>query len=197
MMIQTLIHPVEITNGGMFRPTPANARFDASQLGPHVRAAELLHIVPLLGANLYHDMITVKAGRISQYNVNLELVVQAFPNNQPYETLWRLYLHELSGLCVLYEAMPFIVAQIGASGVFFANTEFAQNVGEKGGKYLQDSLKRRISAMAEATKEYLCLNKINYTLFDASGCPGDSCGNGEETKQATQRVGLFYSTRRK
>jgi len=196
MNIQSLVHPVEITTGGMFRPTPANNRFDASLLGPHVRAAELLHIVPLLGANLYHDMITVKAGRISQYNPNLQEVVQAFPTNQPYETIWRLYLHELCGLCVLYEALPFIVAQIGASGVFFANTEYAQNVGEKGGKYLQDSLKRRIQAIGEAAYAYLCANKTDYPFFDASGCPGDSCGQEGKGKQATERIGIFYNTRR-
>lgn len=196
MNLQTLINPVEVTQGGMFRPTPANARFDASQLGPHIRSAELLHIVPLLGADLYHDMITVKAGRISQYNPNLAEVVTAFPTNTPYETLWRIYLLELCGLCVLYEALPFIVAQIGASGVFFANTEYAQNVGEKGGKYLQDTLKRRIQAISEATRVYLCENKATYTAFDSKGCPSGGCGEEEKQQHITQRFGMFYSTNR-
>lgn len=183
-MATTLIQPSEIVNGGIVRPIPITARFDSQLLAPHVQGAELKFIKPKLCADLYNDMIAQKNPTPSNYNPDVGPIVQAFPGNANYETLWTEYLLALDSYAVMFTALPFISVQTGTNGLYLNDSQFGENAGLKGSKYLQDALlSNQIEPICEAMLDYLCNNAANYPLFKSDlkckDCGGCDCGQGE------------------
>lgn len=194
----TLIQPNEVVNGGVFKATPLNARFDVTILAPHIQEAENIHVVPVLGSAFYAALIAAKAGAISNYNPAAGALAKAFPDSDDlsvaFEALWVGGLMRLCAWAVYYEALPFIALQAGSNGVFQVNTEFAQNVGASGVKLLQDTALRRINRQAESLGVYLCANAASLTGYDNSGCPdADGCADSDDPN-LIGNYGLHYVT---
>lgn len=190
----TLIQPGEVVNGGLLKATPLNARFDVTLIAPHIADAERLHVVPVICSAFYDALITKKAGAISNYNTSIGVLAKAFPEtvDAVYETLWTKYLMNLCAWAVYYEALPFIVLQTGSNGVFVPQGEQAQNAGVSGAKYLQDTALRRLRALADTTKEYLCANADSFPEFCKTAiCTG--CNDAAPEGDTLARYGLFYS----
>ena len=192
---QTLIQPNEVVNGGVFKSSPLNARFDVTLIAPHIADAERLHVVPALCSTFYDALITKKAGAISNYNTSIGAITKAFPevDDAAYETLWTRYLASLCAWAVYYEALPFIVLQTGSNGVYIPQGEHAQNAGVPGAKYLQDTALRRLRSLQDVTKEYLCTNADSFPDF----CKTDICTGCYDTAPEADvlaRYGLFYTT---
>lgn len=190
----TLIQPGEVVNGGLLKATPLNSRFDLTLIAPHIADAERLHVVPEICEAFYNALITKKAGAISNYNTSIGPLAKAFPEvaDAAYETLWTKYLMSLCAWAVYYEALPFIVMQTGANGVYIPQTEHAQNVGVSGVKYLQDTALRRLRALQDITKEYLCANADSFPDF----CRTDTCTGCDDAapeNDVLARYGLFYT----
>jgi len=190
----TLIQPGEVVNGGLLKATPLNARFDLTLIAPHIADAERLHVVPEICEDFYNAMITKKAGAISNYNTSIGPLVKAFPEveDAAYETLWTKYLMNLCAWAVYYEALPFIVLQTGSNGVYMPQGEQVQNAGVSGAKYLQDTALRRLRALQDITKEYLCANADSFPAFCKSDiCTG--CDDAAPEGDALARYGIFYT----
>lgn len=180
-MATTLIQPSEIVNGGIVRPVPTTVRFDAQLLAPHVQAAELKFIKYKLCADLYNDMIAQKNPTPSNYNPNVGPIVQAFPSDPNYETLWTEYLLSLTSYAVFYIALPFISVQTGTNGLYLNDSQFGENAGLKGSKYLQDAtLNNQIEPISDAMLDFLCNNAADYPLFKSDlKCKDCGCDCGE------------------
>jgi hypothetical protein len=177
----TLIKPQEVVNGGIFRPAPTNARFDINLIAPHILTAEERFLIPILGQALYDDMVAEQNAAVSNYNPDAGALVDKFiaPAPVAYETLWTKYLLRYLGYVVYYQSLPFIGVQVSSKGVFYNDSEFASNGGEKSIKFLQDTMLQNIDNLRELIKTYLCDNKGSYPLFDAKDCPcssSDDCG---------------------
>lgn len=192
--LPTLIQPHEVVNGGVLKATPANVRFDITLIAQHIQDAEELHVLPILGADLLADMRTKKAGAVSQYNTDVAPLVPAFADadDAAYEALWKAHLMRFCAWAVYYEALPFLAVSVGVNGLYQTKTEYADNVGTVGAKFLQDQVRRRLESMRSAIETYLCANKSDFPLWDSSACPNSECES--ESKNIISRFGLHYIT---
>lgn len=192
----TLIQPGEVINGGVLKQGPLNVRFDVALIAPHIRVAEMMHVVPVLQQALYDTMVTKKDNTISNYNTAVGALVDAFPagGDAAYETLWTKYVMELCAWAVFYEALPWINNQTGSNGTFNTNPDYAQNVGVKGTQYLQDQAKRRIQFLQDEVRKYLCENSGSFPDYDNADCPDTTCETQQDGGKTMARFGLFYST---
>jgi hypothetical protein len=175
-----LIKPQEVVNTGIYRAAPVNARFDINQIAPHIQSAEERHLIHLLGSALYNDMVANQNTAVSNYNPDAGPLVDKFPNDPNYETLWTLYLLRFNSYIVWYEALPFIVMNVTSKGIFQNDSEFAQNGGMSALKFMQDTMMQRMENLKDIIQEYLCQNKAAYPLFNSKHCPCNSCGSCED-----------------
>jgi len=176
--MQTLIKPAEVVNTGVYRPAPVTARFDLNQISPHVKDSEERFIVPLLGVALYDNMILQQNPAESNYNPSVGAIVLKFPTNPVYEAFWTAYLLRYTAYSVFYEVLPFVAMQVSSKGIYANDSEFAQNTGVNGVRFLQDNMMQRIDNLKPLIENYLCANKTDFPLFDAKNCPcDDDCGH--------------------
>jgi hypothetical protein len=196
----TLIQPAEVVNGGILKAAPVSDRFDSSLLGPHIKPAEIRFLRPLLCEEFYLDPITQKAGIISNYNDKICPIVEAYPNNAVYESLWKEYLLPFLGYSVLWQALPFIGTQIRTTGVLALQSEYAENLDIKGVKYMKDTILTSIEIMTEELRRHLCENKDIYPLFKSDKfckceCNNSDCNECKRSKVHASKLGImFYDT---
>jgi hypothetical protein len=178
-----IIQASEVVNGGIVRPVPTTARFDSMLLSTHIQSAELKFIKPDLCAAFYEDLIAQKNPVPSNYNPDVGPIVLAYPGNADYEALWTSYLLALDSYAVFYIALPFIAVQTGTNGLYLNDSQFGEQAGTRGAKYLQDAvLDNHIEPLREAMLDFLCDNAANYPLFPVDikckSC-SCSCANGQ------------------
>ena len=171
----TLIKPQEVVNGGIYRAAPTNARFDINLISPHIASAEERFLIPILGQDMYDDMVSKQNAAISNYNPDAGALVDKFPTDANYETLWTKYLLRFEGYFIYYEVLPYVTIQVGSNGAYFNNVEYGQNIGVQGLKFMQDTTMQKIENLREKIKDFLCDNKADYTLFDDKECPCTEC----------------------
>lgn len=190
----TLIRPAEIVNAGIVKATPLNARFDASVLSPWVHFAEMRFLIEpksFMCQDFYQDLIAQRNVNDSNYNPDLGPIVQAFPTNADYETLWTQHLLPFLSLASYYVALPSISLQTGSNGLFFNNTEFSTNAGTEGLKFMQDSMLQNLDDAKAALVNFLCENKENYPLFCAEDyC--SKCGEGDKGIVEGRDLGIIF-----
>ena len=175
-----LIKPQEVVNTGIYRAAPVNARFDINQISPHIQSAEERHVIPLLTTNLYLDMVAQQNPLVSNYNPDAGPLVDKFPTDPNYETLWTLYLLRFVSYAVWYEALPFITMNVTSKGIFSNDSEFATNGGLQAVKFMQDTMMQRMENLKDVIFHYLCKEKANYPDFNSKKCPCNSCGDCED-----------------
>lgn len=176
--MKTLIKPAEIVNTGIYRPAPTTARFDINIISPHVKSAEERFIIPILGVNLYNDMVDKQNAAESNYNPAVGAIIEKFPLDANYEEFWVNYLMRYVAYSVFYEALPYIGLQVSSKGVFQLNSETAENLGINGVRFIQDNMMQRLSDLEPLIKSYLCENKADFTLYNSSNCPDNECHCG-------------------
>lgn len=173
--MQTLIKPSEVVNTGVYRPAPTTARFDVNVISPHILSAEERFILPILGKNLYNDMVLQQNPAESNYNPAVGAIVQKFLTVPAYEALWTSYLMRYVAYSVFYEVLPFLAMQVSSKGIYQNDSEFAQNAGVSGVRFLQDNMMQKIDNLSPLITEYLCQNKTDYPLYDSKKCPCNEC----------------------
>lgn len=198
-MAQTLIRPQEVINGGIVRPAPLNARFDAMLLAPQIFVAEQRYIMPILCLDFYEALIAAQNAANCNYNPDLGALVDKFPNDTLYETLWvESGLYELVARAVFIVSLPYIAIQTGSNGIYQVNADYATNAGDKQLKFLIDREAENIKVLQDRVQDWLCRNKVDYPLYpsdkrceDVSGC--EDCEGSEQFKykNAMQKIGLY------
>jgi hypothetical protein len=196
----TLIQPAEVVNGGILKAAPVSDRFDSSLLAAHVKPAEIRFLRPLLCEDFYLDLIAEKNGIVSNYNDKICPIVEAYPNNATYETLWKEYLLPFLGYSVLWQSLPFIGVQVASTGILELQSDYSQNTGISGVKFMQDTLLTSIEVMTEELRRHLCENKDIYPLFKSDKfckceCNNDDCNECKRSKVHASKLGImFYDT---
>jgi hypothetical protein len=187
MANKNIILPAEVTNGGILRKAPLNARFDQQLIAPNIQIAELRWIKPLLGAALYADFVA-------------DQVVEAFPptepkfNNAAYQTLWDEYLWSFDARACIWASMSDIGLQIGANGIYLNNTETSENAGIKGIQVKQDLLAQSLLVLEKEIRDYLCANYVDFPLYDYDL----NCGCGGKSKDgAGQKLHVVFTDRKR
>ncbi len=194
MATQTLIKAKEVITDGIFRPAPVTTNFDQNLIAPYIALAEEANTVRLLGQELYEDMISEQNPNASNYNPDAGALVQKFPTNAAYEALWVKFLLRYEGLIVYNYALPFIGLQTTPQGVLLKNTEYAENAGLEGIKFLQDTIQKPIDDLEPRIKDYLCENKGDFPLFNAAKyCP--ECLTFDSDSPLHEGCGCGYTAR--
>ena len=182
----TLTTANDVVNTGNLKATPLNSRFDQSLLSMWLDIAEkrfLRKSKSFMCDEFYNYMLSKVNSTPANYNPKLNngVIVLKFPNNPELETLWTQHLLPYLSLAVYYVALPHIGLQTGSNGIFAANTEFAQNTGVSGVKYLQTSVLENIKDLKDPIVKFLCDNEALYPLFCREGvckCSCDGCIEG-------------------
>lgn len=171
-----LIQSSEILQGGIARPAPTDIRFDSALIAPHIQSAEWAWVEPILGAVLYDDLKTDKG------------TSTAFTSTA-YQALWDNHLKQLCANASIYEAVPFVVLQLGTNGLYLNSQDYGQNAGIDGVKFYQDTLKTRITRQQEKMRDWLCSCAANFALFNstAAGC---SSGCTDEVSNLYNSLGV-------
>jgi len=183
----TLIQAEEVVNQGIVKGSPLSSRFDASQISPNIEEAERRFFKTFINDEFYNDLVAQKNPTPSNYNNDLGPIVLAYPNNALYETLWtQKFFSYLSRACY-HESLDNIVVQIGSNGAFVNDTEYGQNVGISGLKFLKDSALQTLEGMQPSIIKYLCDNKANYPLWNSE----EYCGECSDNKSDLGRTGGF------
>lgn len=161
--------PLEVIQGGVDRPSPADIRLDKTLVSPHIQPAEYRWVRETLGSSFY-DVLVAEKGTSSAFSTSA------------YQTLWTTHLKSLWANAVLYEAAPYIVMQLGTNGLYLIDNEYGKNAGMDGVKFYQDTLRQRITLQQTMIKDYLCASASSFPYFSASaiGCPDSNCGNNED-----------------
>lgn len=164
-----LIQPLEIIQGGVARPSPADIRLDKTLVSPHTDAAEYRWVRPALGESFYATLIAEK-GESSAFSTSA------------YQSLWTTHLKGLCANATLYEAAPYIVMQLGTNGLYLIDNEYGKNAGMDGVKFYQDTLRQRITLQQNMMKDWLCTSAANLPGFSSSaiGCPESDCIDTED-----------------
>lgn len=171
----SLIKPQEVVNTGIYRAAPVNTRFDINIISPHIQSAEERFVVPILGTALYNDMVANQNTAVSNYNPDAGALVDKFPLNPNYESLWTLYLLRFIGYVIYYEALPYLTFQVSSKGIFTNDSEFASNGGLSAVKFMQDNTLQKIDNLKPLIDKYLCDNKTSFPLFNSKHCGCDTC----------------------
>lgn len=186
----TLIKPEEVVNNGIVRPAPLTARFDEQLIAAHIQVAEEKHIVPVLGRDFYDALVAAQNTSACNYLPPLPLV-DKFPSDPLYETLWVGYLYQLVARAVYLTSLPYIALQTGANGIYLNNSEYSQNAGVQGVKMLQDTERDNVLSMRQATLDFLCRNYTDYPLFDADeNC--ETCNQVEQAKKSRTKSNFGF-----
>jgi hypothetical protein len=161
-----LIQPLEVIQGGVDRPSPADIRLDKTLVSPNIQPAEYRWVRETLGASFYDVLVTEKG------------TSSAFATSA-YQTLWTTHLKSLCANAVLYESVPYVVMQLGTNGLYLIDNEYGKNAGMDGVKFYQDTLRQRITLQQTMIKDYLCASAGSFPYFSASaiGCPNGDCGD--------------------
>lgn len=157
------------------RAAPQSARMDVQLIAPHISAAERAWVLKLLGEAMFLDMVAQQNAAVSNYNPQLGPIVQKFPTASNYEALWVRELGgllELEACAVLFEALPFISAQIGSNGIFLPGGINNTPASDSEVRSLQDRLNRRAQVLQESIQGFLEKNAADYPLYPAKKCGG-------------------------
>ncbi len=176
--VDTLIQASEVVNQGIVRGAPIGNRFDASQIAPNIAEGERRFLKNFINSEFFADLLAEKNATPCNYNIDIGPIVQAFPTNTAYETLWTQWLFPYLSKTSLFESITWIVIQIGSNGAFLNNTQFGENIGIAGLKQVKDDLLQSIEGVQPSIIKFLCDNKTDYPLWDYTGyC--DDCDNSK------------------
>ena len=183
----TLIQAEEVVNQGIVKGAPLSSRFDASQISPNISEAEDRFLKTFINKDFYDDLVAEKNPTPSNYNPDLGALVQAYPTNALYETLWTQKLFPYLSRACYHESLDNIVIQVDSNGAFVNQTEYGENIGVSGLKFLKDSALQTLEGMKPRVIKFLCDNKADYPLWDSE----KYCGECEESKNDLGRTGGF------
>ena len=120
------------------------------------------------------------------------MIVLAYPSDPLYETLWTQWFFAFLSKASYYESLDGIVIQVASNGAFLNSTEFGENIGIKGLKYLKDTAMQDLIGYKPFIVKFLCDNKEDYPLWDDTGFCSE-CDNPNNTG----RNAGFVFTRKK
>ena len=143
-----------------FSPIPLN--YSMKELHNYIKLAETIWVLPLLGYDLYEELlIQVEENNLSEAN-STALVEAIYP-----------YL----GFAVAYEALPIMWAHISEVGITKGKSDNSDSLDLKDMTYMAQHLRAQVEARKDYCKKWLCEHQDYYPNLDVCGCECDSCCN--------------------
>jgi len=182
MPTPTLIQPSEVINDGIFRVSPVTTNFDQNLVNNTlIASAEEDNTIHLLGLELYEDMVAQQNTIPSNYNPDAGPIVQKFPTNAAYETLWTKFLLRYEGWIVYKDIIDFITIQASSQGLLYTKTEYADNAGIEGADRIIQTVQKKIDNLVDRIKNFICDNKSDYPLYPSENrCKCDQNEDAQE-----------------
>jgi len=173
-----LTFPQEVLALNLSAPSPATTALSRANVAQSIQTAEIRFLLPLLGEELFNDMLAERNNVPSSYPSGGPNVAK-FPTKASYEELWKRYLWNYTGQAVLLEATPFIHYKVTQAGVQKDQTEYSKHGGKEGLGAITDRLQQRLDALEEQIKKYICENRDGFPLYDFDencDCGCEACG---------------------
>lgn len=123
--------------------------FDLTEIDNFIPIAEAVHIEPIIGKALYEELIEqVEKDEIT--NINSTLLLE---------------IYKVEGLAVVYEALPFLYANITQVGITKGKSDNSDSIENKDLTYLTTHLKGQLDFSKRKLKEFLDDNKDFYQNY--------------------------------
>lgn len=141
-----------------FSPIPLN--YNLKEVQNYVKIAEQIWIEPILGFNLYEELLyQVKNNEVTEENSTL-LVEGVYP---------------LLGYAVVLEALPFIWSHVTEVGVTKGKSDNSDSLDLKDMTYVEAHIRRQVEVRKDFLLKFLCEHCKSYPLFEPSGRCGCEC----------------------
>lgn len=169
-----LFDPTELTNAvlGFFQSGDWNQGISAARIAPYIAEAELAHLKPVLGKQLYLDMISnrIAGDYLPETNNPNFPKVDMFPVGMVwYNRLFNEHIWRLFGKALSWTVMPYLSVQLDDEGVNASQQAAPTNVSGQVGKVMRAG----IDTFKNEMVEFLCENKAEFPLW--SGKYFDNC----------------------
>lgn len=156
-----------------YSPLPKN--YDYTEIWNYVPIVEQLYIIPILGKELYKELITqVKEDTLTDVNSAL---------------IMRVWQYE--GICTVYEALPIVAYHLSQTGITKGKSENSDSVDTKDINFLSTHLNNQMVTLQKNLIQFLEDNAELYPLYVSTkdSCPCTPPKNTNIFKQT-------YSTKR-
>ncbi len=151
-----------------------NAGNDPELIGA-IFEAEINFLEPLLGHEMYKDMLNIAKGVNSNYTVDPIVKKFSAPENENYEILWREYLIKLMSLAATTQSLPYLAAKITNSGISNPEAYNSNALSIEDAERIQNKHLKTVNRIWYSTEEFLCRNKANYPKFNTKNCTFFCC----------------------
>ncbi len=179
----------EVIRGGHFAQTPINLQYDAQLIAPHIKDAMKLYVIPLLGKELYDDMLT----KMNEADCDYENSILKFPNDAVYEKLWTEELYSFCCWVVYLMHLPTSTKQNVSAGLSFPSEHNKKNSDVEDLKFMLETAQERIRSKRTLLISYLEENKDTITKYKSlvTECLGEKTIN-EIINNDTSFAGILF-----
>jgi len=126
---------------------PKNYNLDDIQ--NFIPVAEQIHILPILGINLYEELLDqVTSNTLTDENSTLLLEV-----------------YKVLGIAVLYESLPFVWCHISQVGITKGKSDNSDSVDNKDLSYINTHVKAQLDYAKSYLRDWLDTYQINFPLY--------------------------------
>lgn len=126
--------------------------YDLKEIQNFIPIAEQIHIVPILGINLYEELIEqVSTNTLTDKNSTLILEI-----------------YKVLGIAVFYEALPFVYSHISAVGITKGKSDNSDSIENKDISYISTHTKAQLDYAKKYLKSWLDMYSDNYPLYDGT-----------------------------
>ena len=190
-MVNSIISAFEVLAGGVLRQTSLEVRMDQGEIAQHIEDAELRYVRSVVGDTFYTYLVDNKQTDSCNYNEDKGAIIYKYDETTAADTveyLFKKHLYKLCALSVWHQALPFIGVKSTNQGIMLNNTEFSQNVGFEGIRFLQQQVMDNISARQAELKKYLEEKKDIFTQYGY----GQDENNCEIDKPYQNTTGIIF-----
>lgn len=144
--------------------------YDLTEIWNFVPVAEQIHILPILGINLYEELIDqVTNNTLTEENSTL-----------------LLEIYKVEGIAVMYEALPFVWSHISAVGITNGKSDNSDSISNKDLAYIQTDVKAKMDYAKKYLKNWLEQYSDNFPLYEKD----DECCIVKEDRMSLDIYGL-------
>ena len=163
-----------------FSPLPRN--YDFSEVMQYVDITELIWISPIIGDDLYNELLEqVKNNNLTE--VNSTLLVKA--------------IYPLLGFAVVYESLPFLWSHLSEVGLTLGSSDNSQSLTLKDLTYVQQHLRAQCEVRKDFLIKWVCERSDLFPLICGCDCECNTCCGGNAKLHQPNAWKQLYTTRRK
>ena len=123
--------------------------YDLTEIDNFIPIAESVHIEPIIGKALYEELLDqVQNNNLTNENSTL-----------------LLEIYKVEGIAVVYEALPFLYANITSVGITKGKSDNSDSIDNKDITYLNTHLKSQLDFAKRKLKEFLDDNSNHFPKY--------------------------------